>query len=245
MFQTFFYQPVLNLLIFIYNIIPGQDLGIAIILLTIIIKLLLLPLTKKQLDSQKALQELQPKLDKIKKEYADKKEEMGRKMMELYKDNKINPLSSCLPILIQMPFLIAIFQVFRNGFDNGTLDLIYPFIKTPENIHYIAFGFLDLHEKNIVLAVLAGLAQFWQSKMMFSKRPKPKVDGSKDEDMAAIMNKQMTYFMPVMTVFIGMSFEGGLALYWLVSTLFTVFQQLYIFKTKKNENQIIEGEIVE
>lgn len=246
MFQTFFYQPILNLLIFLYNNIPGNDLGVAIILLTIIVKLLLLPLTKKQLKSQKSLQELQPKLDKIKKDYANQKEEMGKKMMELYKENKVNPLSSCLPLLIQMPFLFAIFRVFRDGFENGTLDLLYPFIQKPETINYIAFGFFDLHQKSLLLAILAGLAQFWQSKMMLSKKPSPKVDGSQDEDMASIINKQMMYFMPVMTVFIAMSFEGGLALYWFVSTMLMVFQQLYIFnkKNKKDNNELIEGELV-
>lgn len=243
MFETFFYQPILNLLIFLYNIVPGHDLGIAIILLTIIVKALMLPLTKKQLQSQKALQELQPKIEEIKKKYKDKKEEMGKAMMQVYKDNKVNPLSSCLPVLLQMPFLFAIFRVFSNGLENGSLDLLYPFVSRPETINYLFLGIVDLSEKNIYIAILAGIAQFFQSKMMQTKRPKPKVEGSQDEDMAAIMNKQMLYFMPVLTVLIGMSFSGGLALYWLFSTLFTVFQQLFIFKTNKKD-EVIEGEIV-
>jgi len=116
MFQTFFYQPILNLLVFLYNIVPGNDLGLAIIALTIIIKLILLPLSKKSLKSQKALQDLQPKVEELKRKYKGKKEELGRAMMGLYKDNKVNPMSSCLPLLIQMPFLYAVFWVFRDGF---------------------------------------------------------------------------------------------------------------------------------
>jgi len=245
MFETFFYQPILNLLIFLYNIVPAHDLGLAIILLTLIVKFALLPLTKKQLQSQKALQDLQPKIEEIKKKYKDKKEEMGRAMMDVYKNNKVNPLSSCLPVLIQMPFLFGIFRVFRNGFNNGTFDLLYSFVLKPESINYISLGFIDLSlNHNVYLAVLAGAAQFYQGRLMQTKRPEPKVDGSSDEDMAAIMNKQMMYFMPIMTIMISYQFSAGLALYWLVSTLFTVGQQLLVFNKKTKNSEIIEGEIV-
>lgn len=234
-FQTFFYQPVLNLLVFIYNIVPGHDLGVAIVLLTVVIKLILLPLSKQSIKSQKALQDLQPKIDEIKKKYANKKEEQGRAMMALYKDNKVNPFSSCLPLLIQFPFLIAVFRLFRTGFDNGNLNLVYSFVGRPEAIHTLSLGFLELSKPNIVLAILAGAAQFWQAKMMMTKKPEIKIPDSKDEGMAAIMNKQMLYFMPAFTVFIGLTLPGGLTLYWFVTTLLTALQQLYIFKKKDDE----------
>lgn len=245
MFQTFFYQPILNLLIWLYGVVPGQDLGVAIILLTIIIKILLYSLNSKQIKSQKELQELQPKIEEVKTKYKDNKEEMGKKMMELYKEHKVNPFGSCLPLLIQMPFLFALFQVFRDGFENGALKLIYPFVHTPESINYISFGFLDLSQKNIYIAILAALAQYWQAKMMMSKKADVKELGSKDEDMAAIMNKQMVYFMPIMTFFMANSFSAGLALYWLTTTLLSALQQLYILKKKNNpSSKIIEGEII-
>jgi YidC/Oxa1 family membrane protein insertase len=245
MFQTFFYQPIFNLLIWLYNIIPGHDLGLAIIALTVIIKLALLPLSKQSIKSQKALQELQPKIDEIKKKYANKKEEQAKAMMELYKQEKVNPFSSCLPLLVQLPFLWAVFRVFRNGLNGGSLDLVYSFISRPETLKLTSFGFLDLSQPNMVLAVLAGLAQFWQAKMMSTKRPEIKSEGSKDENMMAIMNKQMLYFMPVLTVVICMRFPSGLALYWLTTTILTAFQQLYIFKSKKTKNdKVLEGEVV-
>lgn len=248
MFQTLFYQPILNLLVFLYNIVPGHDIGITIILLTIILKVVLLPLSRQSLKSQKALQELQPKIEELKKKYKDNKEELGRAMMLLYKDNKVNPLSSCLPLLIQMPFLYAVFMVFRSGLANGSLDLVYSFISKPELINPVSLGIIDLSQRSIPLAVLAGAAQFWQSKMLITKRPAIKAPEAKDEDMAAIMNKQMTYFMPVLTVFIGLSFPGGLALYWLVTTLLTILQQKYIFgkkaKNKTTDTAVIEGEII-
>jgi len=268
--QTFFYQPILNLLVWLYNIVPGNDLGLAIILLTIVIKLVLLPLSKQSIKSQKALQSLQPKIDEIKKKYANKKEEMGRAMMELYKNNKVNPFSSCLPLLVQFPFLIAVYKVFRDGFAGKSLDLVYPFITRPEAINSMSMGFIDLAKPNVYLALLAGAAQFWQAKMMYAKKPAVKTPGAKDEGMMASMNKQMMYFMPVLTVFIGMSLPGGLTLYWFTTTLLTALQQLYIFKKKDpsagspqqivgqagqvenkdgksgndNSDKVIEGEIV-
>jgi YidC/Oxa1 family membrane protein insertase len=237
LFNVLFYQPILNLLVFIYNTIPGHDLGVTIIILTIIIKLILLPLSKKSITSQKALQDLQPKIEALKQKYSQNKEEMGRQMMQLYKENKINPFSSCLPLLVQFPFLLAVFQVFRDGFNQRSQNLIYPFISRPETINTMSFGFLDLSQRSIALAILAGLAQFWQAKMLMTKRPPIKTPGAKDEDMMAIMNKQMLYFMPIMTVVIGMSFSGGLALYWFITTVLTALQQLYLFKKQGKPNK--------
>lgn len=246
-FTVIFYQPILNLLVFLYNTVSFQDLGIAIILLTIVIKLILWPLGQKSIKSQKELQDLQPKIEALKKTYANDKVGLSQATMALYKDNKINPFSSCLPLLLQFPFLIAVYQVFRDGLNNK-LDLVYPFISRPEVINSISFGFLDLSKPSIYLAILAGAAQFWQAKMMMTKPPVVKTEGSKDEGMAAIMNKQMLYFMPAITIFIGMSLPGGLTFYWFILTALTAIQQLFVFKKKNKSgevnNKMIEGEIV-
>jgi YidC/Oxa1 family membrane protein insertase len=232
LFSVLFFQPILNLVIFIYNHTPGNDLGVAIVLMTLVIKFLLYPLSKKAIAGQKALQDLQPKVEQIKKDCAGNQEEMGRKMMALYKDNKVNPFSSCLPLLVQLPFFFAVFQVFREGFTEKVLSQTYSFIYRPEVINSVSLGFVDLAKPNVYLAVLAGLAQFWQAKMMMTKRPLVKTPGSADEDMMAIMNKQMLYIMPVMTIFIGLTLPGGLSLYWLVTTLFQVVQQYLVFREK-------------
>jgi YidC/Oxa1 family membrane protein insertase len=232
LFTIIFYQPILNLLIWLYNVVPGHDIGLAIVLLTIIIRLALLPLSKKAIVSQKALQDLQPKMEELKKKYADNKQELGKATLNLYRDNKINPFSSCLPILIQLPFLIAVYQVFMAGLKNSSMELLYPFVQRPEMINTISMGFLDLSKSNWVLAVLAGAAQFWQAKMMITKKPPASVSkdkGALDENMAAMMNKQMLYMMPALTVFIGLSLPGGLSLYWLVVTVITALQQVFIF----------------
>ena len=154
-------------------------------------------------------------------------------MMKVYKDEKVSPFSSCLPLLIQLPFLIAVYQVFRVGLSNGSLDLLYSFVANPGNINPIAFGFMDLSTPQIVLAVLAAASQYVQVKMLNTKKPPIKSEGSKDESMMVIMNKQMTFMMPLMTLFIGFSLPGGLVLYWFVTTLLTVFMQFFAFRKKK------------
>lgn len=235
-FHIICYQPIYNLLIFLYNIIPGNNLGLAIILLTIIIKLLLNPFSLQAIKSQKALQDLQPKIEEIKGKYKDQKEKMGQAMMEFYKQEKINPFSSCLPLLIQFPFLIAIFHVFQNGFNVVDKGLLYPFISSPEKINTLFLG-INLSNSNIPLAILAGVAQFWQTKMMITKQPPSqvaKLKEAKDESMTAMMNKQMLYFMPILTIWIGATLPAGLTLYWFVLTLFMVVQQYFFFKKSLN-----------
>lgn len=228
--KEIFYIPLLNLLIWLYNIMPWQDLGAAIIVLTIIIKLALYPLNKKAIVSQKALQDLQPKLEEIKSRHKGDREAQAKATMEFYKKEKINPASSCLPMLVQLPFLIAVYQVFRTGLQNGTLEHLYPFVTNPGTLNVLAFGWLDLSERSVILAILAGLAQYWQGKMLSTKRPISQTLGSKEENLAAIMNKQMIYVMPVFTVIIGLSFPAGLTLYWFINTVLTGLQQLLVFK---------------
>jgi YidC/Oxa1 family membrane protein insertase len=235
-FRTILYIPLLNLLIGIYNVIPWTDLGIAIIILTVLIKIVLYPLNRKAIVSQKALQDLQPKLEAIKQAHKDDKQAQAKATMELYRQEKINPASSCLPLLIQLPFLIAVYQVFNTGISNGSLEYLYSFVSNPGSLQVIAFGFLDLTERSVVLALLAGAAQFWQSKMLFTKRPPIQTKGAQDENLTAIMNKQMLYVMPVFTVIIGLSFPAGLTLYWFMSTLLTALQQLIVFRPKKNQS---------
>ena len=232
-----FYQPLLNLLIFIYNVVPGHDMGVAIIIITILIKLALYPFGTKSIKAQKAMSELQPKIDALKKEYKDDKQKQAQELMKLYKEEKISPFSSCLPLLIQLPFLIAIYQVFRVGLANGDLSLLYPFIHSPGTINTLAFGFLDLSKSNWILALLAGAAQFWQAKMFVIKKPAIKSDGSKDENMMAMMNKQMLYMMPIVTIIIGISLPSGLVLYWLITTVVTALQQLITLRHIKSQKK--------
>lgn len=242
LYHTIFYEPIFNLLVFLYNVIPGQSIAMAIVFLTVIVKALLWPLSAQMLKSQKAMQTLQPKIEALKQKHGKDKEALARDTMKLYKEEKVNPLSSCLPLLVQIPFFFAIFQAFRQGLaSDGFEAVLYPFITNPGHIVTLMWGFVDLAKPSVPIAVLAAAAQFVQAKMLATKRvPKPVPDGAKDEDMAAIMNKQMQYMAPVMTLVIGFSLPGGLGLYWLATTVLTVAQQYLMFRSKKIDVQKIE-----
>ena len=230
LFTTILYQPLFNLLIFFYNLVPGQDLGVAIILLTVVIKLILYPFSRQTIRGQKSMQRLQPKIEALKKEYANDREKQAQEMIKLYKEEKVNPLSSCLPLLIQLPFLIAVYQVFIHGINSDSLNLLYPFISNPGQLHTVSLGIVDLAKASWILAVLAGAAQFFQNRMLSTKRPPKNMPGAKDENMMAIMNQQMLYVMPVLTVLIGIRLPSGLVLYWFVLTALTVLQQYWMFQ---------------
>jgi YidC/Oxa1 family membrane protein insertase len=250
MFSSFFnvilYQPIFNVFVWLYNVIPGHDTGLVILLITILIRLVLYPLTSFSIKAQKSMQDLQPKLEAIKKQYAGDTQKQTQATMELYKNNKVNPFASCLPLLIQLPILIALYMVMRDGLASTNLDkALYSFVANPGQLNPVSFGFLNLAKSNVILAVLAGAAQFWQAKLMITKQPpKNAGSGAKDESMTAIMNKQMLYFMPIMTVVIGFSLPAGLTLYWFFSTILTGLQQVFVFKKKNQPSDIIEGEVV-
>ncbi len=231
MWDTIFYQPLFNLLVFTYNLIGST--GWSIIIITLLIKIILHPFSVKSIKSQKALQTLQPKVDELKIKYKDNKEQMGRELMALYQAEKISPFSSCLPLLVQLPFLIALFQVFRNGLVNQSFNLLYPFVANPGHLETFFWG-LNLSQASWVLAVITGAAQFWQAKMLIHTKPPINNAVAKDESMAATMNKQAMYIMPVMTVFFGLTLPAGLILYWLANTILTIGQQYLVFK--KNDN---------
>lgn len=232
-FQIVLFQPILNALVWLYNVVPGNDLGIAIALLTVVVKIALYPLTMAQIKQQRALQDIQPKIDEVRARLKDDKEAQAKELMELYKREKVNPASSCLPLLIQLPIFIGLYRALSSGLQSQGLNLLYPFIQNPGTIHTMMFGLIDLAKPNAVLAVFAGGVQFWQS-WQIMRKPSPAAappadvaatPAAKDESMAAAMNKQMMYVMPIMTVVIGFSLPGGLTLYWLVMSLLTVAQQ--------------------
>lgn len=227
LFHSLIYQPIYNALIFLYNIIPGHDLGVAIILLTIIVRFLLYPISKKQIESQKKLQDLQPEIKKIQDKYKGDKEKQGQALMEFYKEKKVNPASGCFPLVIQIVFFIALYQAFIAGinFNSGCKDL-YSAVACPNSVNVNFFGILNLAKPNVILAVIAAVGQFVQTKMMMIKNP----ISERKNDFSSIMNKQMLYLGPLLTLFIGMRFPAGLTLYWVFNTLFAIVQQYLMIK---------------
>lgn len=233
-FQTFFYKPLFNLLIFIYNVIPGHDFGIAIIILTIIIRFILYPLTKKGIESQKAMALIQPKIKEAQQKYKHDRAKQAEEMMRLYREYKVNPFSSFLNLFIQIPILIALYKVFMAGVDPKSLDGLYSFVRNPGVIDSMFLGVMDLSKANPVMAVIAGVLQFLQSKMML---PKPSgSENQKQSDFAKIMHNQMLYVLPFLTIMIAWKFPAGLPLYWIVTTLFSIGQQYYMEHRKVDTN---------
>ncbi len=232
-FNIFLYYPLFNFLVLIYNYLPGHDFGLAVILLTIIIRFILYPISVKAFNSQKALQGLQSQLQDIQKKYKDDKEKQAKETLELYRKEKINPFSGLFLALIQLPILIALYNVFWNGLKPEALNNLYSFISNPIHINSMFFGFLDLSKPNLIFAVLAGILQFFQTKMLM---PKTSRDKSKSGDIAVMMQKQMVYFFPFITVIILLRLPSALGLYWIVSGMFSIVQQYFILKNSDNKN---------
>ncbi|MDO8424673.1 MAG: YidC/Oxa1 family membrane protein insertase, partial [bacterium] len=218
--------PLFNAVILIYLYLPGQDFGLAVIILTLLIKLVLYPLGVQAIRSQKGLSQLQPRMKEIQEKFKNDKEQQSKAMMEFYKKEKINPFSGCLPLLIQFPLLIGLYQVFWKGFGETQLKFLYSFVPNPGQIDMSFLGIMDLGQASIVLAVLTGVAQFFQGKMMEAKQKSP----AGSSDMSQMMQKQMIYFLPIFTVFILWRLPAAVALYWLTTTLFTIAQQYIILK---------------
>ncbi len=233
LFITLFYQPLLNLLIFIYNTIPGHDLGVSILLLTLLVKAILFPLSWKQIVAQQQMQEMQPRIQAIKEKHKDDKQAFMQAQMELFKEHKVNPLASCLPLLVQLPFLIALFYVFRSGIQAKDLNLLYPFIINPGTLNHTFLGLFSVTTNhNIILAVITGVLQFFQAKLMLPKA-QPKKENAKEDDFATIMNQQMLYMMPIFTGIMSYQFPSGLGIYWAMQTLLAVLQQKLFMRKKK------------
>lgn len=232
-------NPLLNLLFVFYALI--RDYGVAVILLTAVIRLALWPLAKKQLIGQKEMNKIQPEANKLKEKYKNDPQKYQAALMELYKEREINPFGSCFLTLIQLPFLFALFFVF-NKFripeftslqnPNGILSQIYPFVENfgpvkaliseATQINTTFLGLVDLSKPFVPFAVLAGILQFAQTKMITPKKQK---EGG---DAAAAMMSQMTYFFPILTVVIAFSLPAALPLYWTVTTLFAILQQYLV-----------------
>lgn len=229
-FNIVLYWPLFNALIWIYNHIPGQDFGIAIILLTILIRVILYPISVKALRSQKALQRLQPQMQEIQKKYKDDKEKQARETLELYKKENINPFSGLFLALVQLPILIALYKVFWSGLNKEELIHLYSFVAVPLQINASFLSLVDLSKPNITLAIIAGLLQFFQTKMLL---PSKKEDKGKQADMTIKMQKQMVYFLPIITIVILFKLPSALGLYWTMSGLFSIVQQYFALKEKQ------------
>ncbi|MFC1749811.1 YidC/Oxa1 family membrane protein insertase [Pseudomonadota bacterium] len=236
-----FYQPIYNILIFLISIVPYNDLGFGIILLTIIIRTILLLPSQKAMKSQRKMQEVQPKLAKIKEKYKDNQEMIAKETMEIWKTHKVNPFGSCLPLLIQFPFLIAIFYVIQSGLNPDDAYLLYGPLQSfsLSNISVNFLGILDLTKINaFVLPLVVGIMQFGQMKLAMSK--KKGKDEKKVKNEMEKAGEIMIYIMPVMIAVFTASLPAGVGLYWGTSTAYGIAQQLIVNKQVDEEKSQVK-----
>lgn len=237
-FYITLYQPLFNCLVLLYNYVPGHDFGIAIIILTLIIRVILYPLSIKAVNSQKSLQKLQPKIQEIQKKYKEDKEKLAKETLDLYKKEKINPFSGLLLALIQLPILIALYRVFWQGLNPDELINLYQFVPNPGQINSFFLYIIDLSKPNLVLAILAGLTQYYQTKMLLPKKGILNKKQNEGPDFSQIMQKQMVYFFPIITIIILLGLPSALGLYWTASGIFSIIQQYFILKQDKKLDEI-------
>jgi len=227
-FNALLYNPLFNILVLLYLYLPGHDFGVAVIVLTVVIRIILYPLMAKSLKSQKVLSELQPKMQEIQQKYKNDKEKQTKEMMALYQKEKINPFGGCLPLLIQFPILVALYRVFYRGIGPDTMHHLYGFVPNPGTINPTFFGLINLSQPSIALAVLAGIVQFFQSKTMTPQIKKPQGEKGQMNQFSEIMQKEMLYFFPIFTVFILWRLPSAIGLYWILTGLFSIYQQYLI-----------------
>lgn len=240
-FKTIVYTPLYNILVLILNI-PWVDAGIATVVLTVLVKVILYPLAKKSTVAQIKMKEKEGELSAIKGKYKDKQEQ-AVKIMEFYKTNKINPFSSILTVIIQIPIIFSLYYIFfRAGLPNVDAGLLYSFVNTPNSVSMNFLGLFDVSQKSIVLAFLAAITSFWQmhlasmpTKDSQGKPASAQGSGVAKEDFSKIMGKQMKYTMPLVVFFISWKISAIVALYWFVSNLVGIAQDAYVRKQLKNK----------
>ena len=229
LFNTFFYRPLYNVLILLSSITPGHDLGLAIILLTLVVRLAFSPLSHKALHTQKKMRELEPELKKIKEKHKDNAEEQGRATMALYREHGVNPFSGIALIFIQLPLFFALYWVARDNLAS-VATVAYSFVIPPTGINRLFLGILDITKPSVLLAIATGITYFFQARFSVPP-PRPKEPGKESsfgDDFMKGMTMQTQYILPIFIVFAGIKLGAAVLLYWATSNLFSIGHELFI-----------------
>jgi YidC/Oxa1 family membrane protein insertase len=226
-FITTIYQPLYNILVFFIDFVPGHNVFWATVLLTIFVKVALLPLAKKAMISQIKMKGIQEDVKKLQNEHDGTKEELTREIMALYKDKKVNPFSPILIILIQLPIILSLYFIFKSGLPGIDVELLYSFIPFPLSVDMVYFG-IDLAGKSILLAALTGITQFFYIRRTFSKNNTTTSDNKTAADIQKALSFQFTYIMPFVITFIAYTLPAVISIYWITSNIFAYIQDIYI-----------------
>lgn len=232
LYNTILYQPLFNTLVFLYGSVAFRDLGVAIILLTILIRIVLYPLFHKSTKNQMAMQALQPEIQKLQKLHKEDREKQTKAIMDLYREREVNPFSGIILLFVQLPILIALYQVFFHGFSDQTFLNLYSFVPHPATVNDVFLGLINLKERSIVMVGLAALTQFWQAKLLLPKRNDGEAPSAQER-----MGRQMVYLGPILTLVVLFNLPAAVGVYWITTTLFSVAQQLLIKRTLDNSGR--------
>ncbi len=234
-FHAVFYNPIYNALVTLVALIPGGDVGIAVILVTIIIRLILLPFSLSAARTQRAMKVLEPKIKELKEKYKDDKEKEALETLALYREAKVNPFASILTVFIQIPVLLALYWVFYyEPFSTPSainMTRLYAFTPIPHAISLHFLSIISVAGKSIVLAVLAGLSQFLQAHMALSGTMKPSGGGGVQNDFQRVMGLQLKYVFPFLIGTISYTTSGAIALYFITTNLAGSLQEWHVRRT--------------
>ena len=226
-FHNIITVPFYNGFIFLMKLLPIFDAGVIVIIFTIIVKLILLPLSAKASKAQLEMKKTEKDLQHIKEKYKDK-EEQARKTMEYYKEHGINPFASFFILIIQLPILIGLYRVFlRSGLPSINKAMLYSFVAAPTSVNMVFLHFVDISQKSLLLAIIAGITTYFQISIVNSGQT---TSGGAQGDMARAMQMQMKYFFPILMAFIAYTISSAVAIYLITSNIFAIFQELYIRK---------------
>ncbi len=234
-FHSAIYLPIYNALVFFVDVVPTHDIGIAVIIVTIIVRIILYPLAKRAIKSQMAMKAVQPDIEELKKKYKDKPEEQGRAMFALYRERKVNPFSGFLLLLIQLPILLGLYWVFaQGGFPAVDPAALYAFVPVPANVNMDFLGLVDMGGKSIVLAILVAITQAIYTRLSMGGRApavardplKKPEDVSFSDEMAKSFEVQARYVLPIVIGFVSYFVAAAAPLYWVTSNLFMIVQEL-------------------
>ena len=238
LYTEILWRPIFNGLVFFYNILPGHDAALAIIVLTVSLRLLLLPLYLKAQKSQRDLARVQPEIKRVQEQFKNDREAQGKALMEVYAKYGVNPFSGCLVMLLQIPVLIAMFSVFRHGFQADQMHYLYSFISHPAGISLIGFGFLNLAASSKILGAMAAVTQYIQTKLTLPPPPAGgSAKGSRTKDFSQMMQAQTLYIFPALIFFWSFTFPSALMIYWTTQNLFGILQELVVKKFQPIKDQ--------
>lgn len=228
-FHVIFYNPIYNALVALVALVPGSDVGIAVIIITIIIRLVLLPFSLSAARTQRMMKVLEPKIKKLKEIHKKDKEKEALETLALYREAKVNPFASILTVFIQIPVLLALYWVFYyEPFSTINTARLYTFTPIPHTVSLEFLGVISVAGKSIVLAALAGLTQFFQAHFALLGTMKPSEEKGIQNDFQRIMGLQLKYVFPFLIGTISYTTSGAIALYFITTNLAGSLQEWYV-----------------